>query len=119
MAKYEVWIDEWRPESLNVLLKAHWAERKRMKDEDKMFVKAYCLRHKVPPATGKRRVSIHITLTGRMKQFDDDNMRKSLHDALVACGMLTDDNRAGVEQGEITYSRSPDWGTKITLEDII
>jgi len=37
---------------------------------------------------------------------------------LVSSGLLTDDNRQGVEFAPVTYSRDPkSWGSRITLEE--
>lgn len=115
---YSFFIHDWRPASLNSLSYCHWRKRVRIKKADKGMIFAFS--RAVPKAEGKRRVSVHMTLTGRQKQFDDDNLWKSLLDALTANGLLVDDSREWCELGPITYSRDNNApGTRITLEEVI
>lgn len=72
----------------------------------------------IPQAQGKRRLGMTIVLKPRQRACDPDSQFKSLCDALVANGMLKDDNRQGVEVMPAKYDRSPDWGTHITLREM-
>lgn len=111
-------IPNWRPALLNNM-KGHWSNAARLKKLDRKAVWAHSLEQKIPRATGKRRVSLHIVLPKNGKKSDYDAPWKSLLDALVHAGMLIDDAPDYVEQGEITYSR--DWYnpcTVIILEDL-
>jgi hypothetical protein len=50
---------------------------------------------------------------------DTDSYFKSLGNALVSSGLLTDDNCQGVEFAPVTSSRDPkSWGSRITLEEM-
>jgi Holliday junction resolvase RusA-like endonuclease len=63
-------------------------------------------------------VSLRITLARGQRGPDPDAWWKSALDALVHAGLLTDDNRQGVELGPVEYDRGPHRKTVITLEDI-
>ncbi len=80
---------------------------------------AYASQSKIPPATGKRRVSLHVTLGKGMREFDADAPWKSLNDALKHAKLIIDDSCEYIEQGPVTFSRNPKaWGTVIRLEDL-
>lgn len=114
---YSVFIPQWRPASLNQLMNGKLRDRMRLKKSDRQIISFYCCR--LPKATGKRRVTLHVVLGKRMNEYDYDNAWKSLLDGLVKCGALVDDRAEYVEQGALTYSRDWDkWGTHIVLEDI-
>lgn len=106
------------PALLNALLRAHWAERGRLKRNDRTLVYFAARAAGVPRAAGKRRVSLHLAGWARGGPFPDrDNCLKSVLDALVAAALLTDDDSAGVELGPVTFERGPD-STRVTLEDL-
>jgi hypothetical protein len=116
---YRITIPKWRPTRDNQLSGgSHWAKKNRLKKTDKDFVATYAMRLGIPPATGKRRVSLEITLSGRQKETDPWAYCKSLLDALVACRMLVDDSARFVEFVPATYTRGDDGGTVIVLEDL-
>lgn len=96
----------------------HWAKAARMKKRDREII-GYSFLGK-PKATGKRRVSLKIILKPGARGGDPDCWAKSVGDSLVHAGMLTDDNRQGVEWSPVTYERGTHfrWGTVISLEDI-
>jgi hypothetical protein len=74
---------------------------------------------KIPRATGKRRVSLHVTLGKGMKEFDGDAPWKSLGDAMKHAGIIADDSTQYLEMGPVTFSRNwLKWGTRITVEDL-
>lgn len=114
-------IDHWRPTSYNELHKKHWhwGKAHRRKKGDFSLIKAHALLAGVPAALGKRRVSLVITLTARMRQADPDAYWKSLLDALVRARLLVNDTATFVELGSVTYA--PERGrlsTTIVLEDL-
>lgn len=112
----EVFIPRWHPAPLNQLL-GHWAAAAKKKKQDRKMV--FSCFHGLPKATGKRQVSLHIVLKKGQRACDPDAYQKSTGDALVHAGMLTDDNRQGVEWLPIEFSRDPDnWGTRIILTDV-
>ena len=111
-------IPHWRPASLNKM-KGHWAAHK-LKKRDRNMIWNYCqIVDKIPPATGKRMIHMHITTKDR-RQVDPDNVMKSLLDALKQCGMLVDDSDKWCDWTKPTLEvgDKQTWGTKITLEDI-
>jgi hypothetical protein len=91
----------------------------RLKKLDWEMVCAYAWQAKIPRATGKRRVSLHVTLGKGMREFDADAPWKSLGDAMKHAGLIVDDSAQYVELGPVTFSRDwQGWGSRITLEDI-
>lgn len=111
-----VTIPDWRPAGLNQIMRGKLRDRIRFGKRDKRMVWAYF--NGQPKATGKRKVSMHIVLTGREKPYDPDNAWKSVLDALKACGQLVDDSHRHCELGAITYDRALKGSTTITLEDV-
>ena len=55
-------IPNWRPARTNELIYRHWARARRRKKADAEMVGGYALAAGLQPATGKRRVSLEITL---------------------------------------------------------
>ena len=102
---------------MNQLLGGHWSKGHRLKKLDRQMIWAYAQGQ--PKATGKRRVELTIILKPAQRAADPDAYFKSLADGLVHAGMLTDDNRQGVELTPVTYERgtASDWGTRIRLTD--
>jgi len=93
--------------------------RIRLKKLDREMVCAYAWQAKIPRATGKRRVSLHVTLGKGQKEFDADAPWKSLHDAMKHAGLIVDDSAQYVELGPLTFSRDASrWGSVIRLEDL-
>ena len=91
----------------------------RLKKRDWEMVCAHALQAKILRATGKRWVSLHVTLGKGMREFDYDAPWKSLNDAMKHAGLIVDDACAYLEQGPVTFSRNrQSWGTRITLEDL-
>ena len=78
----------------------------------------YARRAGIPEATGKRRVRMTITLAKGQRAFDPDAPWKVVLDSLVACQMLTDDNRQGVELGGVEFDRGQARSTAIIIEEI-
>ena len=118
MTVYTLEIPRWRPALLNELMRSV-RDKIRLKKLDREMVCAYAWQAKIPKATGKRRVSLHVTLGKRMQEFDYDAPWKSLNDAMKHAGLIVDDSVQYVEQGPVTFSRDwLDWGTRITVEDL-
>lgn len=113
--EHVIHIPQWRPATLNQLM-GHWSKTHKLKKSDRQIIAHYC--KDTPKATGKRRVSLHISLKGRQQKADPDAYWKSLLDALVACGQLINDNDANVELGTVTYDREVQAGTVITLTEV-
>jgi hypothetical protein len=115
---YILEIPRWRPALLNELMRSV-RTKIRLKKRDREMVCAYAWQAKFPPAVGKRRVSLHVTLGKGMREFDADAPWKSLLDAMKHAKLIADDSCKYVEQGPVTFSRDPKaWGTRITLEDL-
>ena len=91
----------------------------RLKKRDWEMVCAYALQAKILRATGKRWVSLHVTLGKGMREFDVDAWQKSGLDAMKHAGLIMDDSARYVGLGPVTFSRDPSrWGTLSTLEDL-
>ena len=116
---YRITIGNWRPARINELMRAgHWSGVHKQKKYERQTVGVYALLSKVPRATGKRRVSLEITLKGRQQEVDPGAYDKSLMDALVHATMLVDDSSEWCEVGGYTYNRDGAAKTVIVLEDL-
>jgi hypothetical protein len=105
MNTYTLTIDNWHPARLNAWDGRHWAVRARLKRADREIIGLYARLAGIPPATGKRRVSLRLTLGPRQREPDPDAFFKSVLDALVHAGLLVDDDRHGVELGDVAFQR--------------
>jgi hypothetical protein len=118
MTCFTLEIPRWRPATPNELMKSVKAKI-RLKKRDHQFICTYALQQKIQKATGKRRVSLHVTLGKGMREFDYDAPWKSLLDAMKHAGLVVDDSCEYIEQGPVTFSRDwKNWGTMITLQDL-
>jgi hypothetical protein len=97
VSKYVLTIDRWHPVLLNQWDGRHWAVRARLKRTDRKIVGLYARMAGIPPAIGKRRVSITLTLGPRQRGADPDGYWKSALGALAHSGLLLDDRRQCVE----------------------
>jgi hypothetical protein len=111
-------IPNWHPARLNQWDGKHWAVRARMKRADRELVALFARQAGIPRATGKRRLSLTLTLGPRQRAADPDAYFKSLLDSLVYAGLLVDDNRQGVELGAVEFDRGPAPATQIVLEEL-
>jgi Holliday junction resolvase RusA-like endonuclease len=113
-------IPHWHPTRLNILMGKHWAKTGRLKKADAAMIWYYGKSIVMFKATGKRKAELTIILKKGHRGADPDAYNKSLLDALVTCGLLTDDNRQGVELMPVVYRRGTDtnWGSEIRLWDI-
>ena len=115
---YRLKIDRWHPVRLNKLMNCHPCTRSRLRKADDNMVAGYTILNRIPVATGRRRVDLHLTLGPRQQEGDEDNWWKSIKDALVNARMLIDDKKLWCEQGEVTFERGVERGTLITLTDL-
>ncbi len=111
-------IPDFLPTSLNVLLALHWSRRNRRKQGDADVIGHYFRESGIPPAIGKRRVSVKLVLAGRAKAGDHDNRLKSLLDGLRDCRAIVDDKPTLCEVGGFTAERGPRRMTLVELEDM-
>jgi hypothetical protein len=115
---WEFVIPGWHPTRLNELL-GHHMKAARLKSRDREIVRDHCLLAGVPPASGKRRVTLRVVLAKGQRAGDPDCYWKSVLDALVSAGVLSDDNRQGVELAPVEFDRSRAKSTVIRLENLI
>lgn len=117
MTLHTLRLTGWVPASVNSLF-GHWARRQRKKRFDRDMVALEALAQAVPMATGKRRVTVRIEVSGRAGVPDPDNVLKSLLDALVRSGLLVDDSGDWCELAGVTVTRGQQTVTVVTLEDV-
>jgi hypothetical protein len=110
-------IDGWHPSTLNRLLGCHWGKRSRLKRSDREMIGWSARLAGTPPATGRRCVSLLLTLAPRQRAGDPDAYWKSILDGLVHAGLLLDDNRQNVELGAVVFGRGKTRATTIRLVD--
>ncbi len=119
MPRYEIHLTNYRPPRTNELYRAKFRGRMALEKECKQFVAFYGSH--VPKATGKRRVSMVVTLAVRQRMPDaDEQCLKAVLDALVADQLLVSDRREWCEcvPTEFVLSRKRQPHTLITLEDV-
>lgn len=118
MSTHTLTLEKFHPARLNQLLGRHWGAAARLKRRDRDLVYLEALRQGVPPARGRRRVSLLVTLGPKQRAGDPDAYWKSLLDALTHAGLLLDDNRQGVELGDVAFARGACRRTEVTLTDL-
>lgn len=116
--KHNLLIPNWTPAGLNQWQGRHWSVGHKLKKADREIVGWYAQQAGIPLATCQRRVSVKITLTPRQRACDPDAPLKSLLDALVACGLLLDDNPKWCVLGSVTFDQGAERQTEIILEDV-
>ena len=104
------------PTPLNRLMRGRRRDRIRLAKGDRELVSYYARSSGIPPATGKRRVSIEVTMPGRRP--DPDAILKSLLDALVAAELLRSDSSRWCQLGDVTIELGDQRQTVVTLQDI-
>lgn len=112
-------IDGWLPERVNVLLRCHWSQRKKLMVTASQQVGLARLLAGVPRADdtrARRRVSV-VYQQPRGPAADPDARWKHLLDALVRAGLLVDDSPKWCELGSVETVRGPRQ-TVVTLEDV-
>ena len=116
--QYTLIIPDWTPWRLNQVRGRHWSVEHRAKQETIEMLAMYALIQKVPAAKGRRRISVCVTLAGRMKQPDRDAYDKVLLDSMKRSGLILDDSDRGLcGRIEVTFLRGPERSTTIYLED--
>lgn len=115
---HRIVIPDFRFTSINQMHSSvHWAKRAKLKKKDREYIWAFAKDQRVPQASGKRKVSIEVVITGRQQETDPDALWKSCLDALVHCGMLVDDKDRWCELGIVTYTKGDCTQTTVILED--
>lgn len=117
---YILHIPDWMPTSLNKLVNSHWAVASKYKKADRNLIALYATSQEIPKATRKRRVSLRVVLPKGQRSLDNDNVWKSLLDALKHCKLLVDDTPKYCETTTPVWLRS---GTElketfVILEDM-
>lgn len=107
-------ITNWHPAPLNKM-SGHWATRHRLKRADREIIANSFIGQ--PKAKSKRLLRLTIVLGKGQRGCDPDAYFKSLCDALVHAGMLSDDSRQYVELAPVQYERG-EMASIIELEDI-
>lgn len=115
---FKLVILNWRPSTLNRLMRGHIRTRIRLAQIDRNMVMGYALRDRIPVATGPRRVDLAITYSRRQKEADADAYWKSCLDSLVSARLLIDDHRKWVKMGEVEQERGKQTRTVISLTDL-
>ena len=115
--KHFITIPNWRPSRDNELEQGHWRTKHKLKSADATMIATYAKAADIPKATGKRRVSLQITLGYRQRKADPLAYCKSLLDALKRCGMLIDDSGKFMEWGGCEYNRNGEARTTIILDE--
>ena len=103
---HRIFIPNWRPVLDNVLTRGNRFGVNKLKQADRKMIAAYAAADGTPKATGKRLVTLEITLTGRQQEADPMAYCKSLLDGLVKCGLLIDDTAEFCEWEPPTYQRA-------------
>jgi len=99
----------------------HWVRAKEL-EQITHAVSILAREQRIPEATTKRRVVVHIHKTKRSRVTDDpanrDSRAKSILDAMVATGLLVDDSDAWLDWGHVHEGEKRDQvETVITIED--
>lgn len=114
---HELTISGWTPTRLNQLF-GHWRKAHQLKKLDRQMIVLAARLAGLPPATGKRRVDLLLTLGPRQRPGDPDGLWKSLLDGLVAAGCLIDDSARWVELGAVEFERNTASASTIFLTDV-
>jgi hypothetical protein len=112
---WTITIERWTPPSVNRLLTSHWAVAAKLKKTAAELI-AYEARN-VPRATGKRRVSMSLTIPHGGHRLDPDNAWKAVLDALKHAGMILDDGADQCELGSVVVAKGQR-STAIMLEEV-
>jgi hypothetical protein len=117
LASHTLTVPAWHPCRVDQFL-GRWSREHRKKGVDRQVIGTALKEEAIPPATGKRRVSLTLTLGPKQRAGDPDAYWKSLLDALDHVGLLTDNSGQGVELGPVAFVRGPARATTIVLEDL-
>lgn len=111
-------IPDYIPPSLNAMFRVHWARRRIVKRECYDLIAGHAIEQGIGQATGKRRVTVKLTLAGRRQVRDGDSTFKAVLDGLVKAGLLLDDGPAFCELMPLIQERGERVATTIVLEDV-
>ncbi len=115
---YTLTLNNWHPVRINAWIGEHWRVRHRLASDQAAVIEYEAFNAEIPPATGRRRVSLELHGWPRGRFPDRDAYDKLFLDALVKAGLLTDDSLEGLAgRMEVTFVRSNERRTIITLED--
>ena len=114
--RYELWIPGWHPSSSNKREGQHWTIRTASKKRDAKVVTRAALAHGIKLADRPRRVWITLRYPAKRSWHDQDNVSKSLYDALKVCGLIWDDGPEWCDQQRV-HQEIGDKGTLIVMED--
>jgi hypothetical protein len=118
MSIHTLEIPRWHPATVNALLRSVRG-RIRLKQLDRQMIWSYCRLQQIPPAEGKRRVTLTIVLAPHQRAHDPDNYLKSLGDACVKAHLLINDSHVYVEWMPVKFERSSaGWGSRVRFEDL-
>jgi hypothetical protein len=118
VATYSITIPAWVPPTANQLFRGTVRQRIKLGKACREMVGWYTLLARVPPAEGKRRVTLRLVLPKGRRFPDVDSLWKGLLDALVCAGALKGDSHLWGELAPVQFGRGAEWGTTITLEDV-
>lgn len=93
---------------------------RRERDDWMWLARAARLAHQIPPATGRRRLTLIRIYTRRQRELDDDNLSggaKPLVDALVRERLLVDDTRRWLELHH-DQEHGATRGVRVVLEEL-
>ena len=116
---HTITITNYRPPRTNELYRGRFCKRMAQERECAQFIAHYG--RDLPKATGKRRVSLSVTLARRQRLPDaDEQSLKAVLDGLVRAELLRGDSRQWCEcrPTEFVLSQQPRPQTVITLEDV-
>lgn len=111
-------IPNWLPPRLNEFTDRHWAVRSRYKKAAKEMIGGYALLCRIPPAIGRRRVTLTLTMLPGQRRPDVDAYWKAVLDSLVCCKAIRGDDPKWVEIAPVVYRRGAEKATVIALEEI-
>jgi Holliday junction resolvase RusA-like endonuclease len=110
-------IEGFLPATVNQLLAAgRWAWKLKKKDRERVAMHARLVG--IPPATGKRRVTLTLTMGHRMRTPDPDGVWKSILDAMKYAKLIVDDRKECVELAPVRFGRAKVKATTVVLEDV-
>ncbi len=117
--------------SLNVSSRTHWSSYARERKWWTVALSGWSMAARIPPAEGKRRVTLVRVYSGRQRELDEDNLQggsKCVIDALKPCGkragrvvyganVIRDDDAKWLER-VYRQERGTRSETRITVEDM-
>ena len=118
MATHRLVIADWTPSNLNSYQGKHWSAKAKAKQADRLMVQVAAHNAGIPPATSKRSLAITVTVTGRGRLPDGDNLLKGLLDSCTHAGLIVDDSQAWCEWSRPVVVRGKQRFTVLEITDI-